>query len=287
MPGMTAQTTWPSTSAGERESRHAPLILTLFGLYARGDHNWLSVASIVSLMADLGVDGKAVRSSVSRMKRRDVLRGERHEGVAGYSPAESTLQTLAEGDRRIFQRARASGEDGWVLAVFSVPESAREKRHELRTVLTRLGFGTVASGVWAAPGNLAAETRRTLERRRLSEYVDIFTGDHFAFGDLRAKVRSWWDLEELTEMYADFLGRYAPVLDTVRERVPCPLDAFRTYVPMLTEWRRLPYRDPGLPLELLPQDWNGVAAGELFHQLNTLLGPAAAAHAAAVVDGPR
>lgn len=282
---MTAHTTSAGTAGGERESRHAPLILTLFGLYARGEHNWLSVASIIGLMADLGVESKAVRSSISRMKRRDVLRGERLEGVAGYSPADPTLQTLAEGDVRIFQRVRASREDGWVLVVFSVPESEREKRHALRTTLTQLGFGTAASGVWVAPGNLAAETRRTLERRELSEYVDIFTGDHFAFGELREKVRLWWDLDELTGMYTDFLRRYGPVLDAAAE--PEPLEAFRTYVPMLTQWRRLPYRDPGLPLELLPQDWKGVAAGELFEQLNALLRAPAAAHAAQVVDGAR
>ncbi|WP_275558194.1 PaaX family transcriptional regulator C-terminal domain-containing protein [Streptomyces sp. 5-6(2022)] len=284
---MTAQTTSATTATGERESRHAPLILTLFGLYARGEHNWLSVASLIGLMADLGVESRAVRSSVSRMKRREVLRGERREGVAGYSLADSTLQTLAEGDVRIFHRARASREDGWVLVVFSVPESEREKRHELRTALTRLGLGTVASGVWVAPGHLADEVRRTLERRGLSGYVDLFTGDHFASRDLGAKVRSWWDLGELTAMYAHFLDRYRPVLEAVTRREPQPLEAFRIYLPMLTEWRRMPYRDPGLPLELLPPEWNGVAAGELFDQLNTALSTPAAAHAAAVLHGPR
>ncbi|MGW5446378.1 PaaX family transcriptional regulator [Streptomyces asiaticus] len=279
---MTAQTTPATTVAGERESRHAPLILTLYGLYARGEHNWLSVASLIGLMADLGVESRAVRSSVSRMKRREVLRGERREGVAGYSLADSTLHTLAEGDVRIFRRARASREDGWVLVVFSVPESEREKRHALRTALTRLGFGTAASGVWIAPGHLADEARRTLERRELSSYVDIFTGDHVAFGDPRQKVRSWWDLGELAAMYADFLHRYGPVLDAVTHREPQPLEAFRTYVPMLTQWRRMPYRDPGLPLELLPPEWNGVAAGELFDRLHTLLSAPAAAHAAGV-----
>ncbi|GAA1093503.1 hypothetical protein GCM10009577_14480 [Streptomyces javensis] len=58
--------------------------------------------------------------------------------------------------------------------------------------------------------------------------------------DPRQKVRSWWDLDELTAMYADFLHRYGPVLDAVTHREPRPLEAFRTYVPMLTQWRRMP-----------------------------------------------
>ena len=40
---------------------------------------------------------------------------------------------------------------------------------------------------------------------------------------------------------------------------------------MLTEWRRLPYLDPGLPLDVLPPDWNGSRAAELFTDLDGVL----------------
>ena len=49
------------------------LILSLYGLYARDEHNWLSVSAVVRLMGDLGVDSAGVRSSISRLKRRGVL----------------------------------------------------------------------------------------------------------------------------------------------------------------------------------------------------------------------
>ncbi|PWK87191.1 PaaX family transcriptional regulator [Lentzea atacamensis] len=273
------------TAAPAGRDRLGPLIITIFGLYARGEHNWLSVASVVQLMADLGVEGQAVRSSISRLKRRGVVRSERRDGAAGYALAEPTLETLAEGDARIFERRRATAGDGWLVVVFSVPESEREKRHALRTSLTQLGFGTAAPGVWVAPGNLATETRRTLERRGLAEYVDIFTGHHFAFGDLRSKVREWWDLDELADLYADFVRRHRPVLDAVADRVTTPEQAFQLYVPMLTQWRRLPYSDPGLPLSLLPPGWNGVTAEALFEQLNTTLSAPAREHALAVIHG--
>ncbi len=233
-------------------------------------------------MADFGVEGQAVRSSISRLKRRGVVLSDRRDGAAGYALAETTLETLAEGDARIFERRRATAEDGWLVVVFSVPESEREKRHALRTSLTQLGFGTTAPGVWVAPGNLAVETRRTLERRGLSDYVDLFTGQHFAFGDLRSKVRSWWDLDELADLYADFLRRHRPELDVT---LTTPAQAFGLYVPMLTQWRRLPYSDPGLPLSLLPPGWNGVTAEALFEQLNTTLSAPAREHALAVIHG--
>jgi phenylacetic acid degradation operon negative regulatory protein len=61
---------------------------------------------------------------------------------------------------------------------------------------------------------------------------------------------------------------------TTTESEPEPAEAFRHYVPLLTQWRRLPYLDPGLPTELLPTDWNAVAARQVFQQLHgMLLGP--------------
>ncbi len=269
--------------ANTDNARLGQLILTIFALYGRAEGNWLSVASIVALMADLGADGQAVRSSVSRLKRRGVLDGERRGAAAGYCLTAPTLEALAEGDVRIFKRPRATEADGWLVVVFSVPESERDKRHALRTSLTRLGFGTAAPGVWVAPGGIAEETRHTLERRGLGEYVDLFAGQHLAFGDLGSKVREWWDLGELTALYAHFFARYAPDRDRVSAGMVTPAGAFGLYLPMLTEWRRLPYRDPGIPLSLLPPDWNGVAAGELFGALDSALGAPARDHALRVI----
>jgi phenylacetic acid degradation operon negative regulatory protein len=268
---------------GGQESRPAQLIITLFALYARSEGNWLSIASIVSLMADLGIEGQAVRSSIHRLKRRGVLLSKRRGGAAGYALAEPTIEVLAEGDVRIFERVRATPADGWVVVTFSVPESERQKRHELRASLTRLGFGNVSPGVWVAPAHLAAEARHMLERRMLAEYVDLFIGEHVAFGDPRAKIRRWWDLAELSTLQEDFLAQWRPALPLAAARGTAPVDAFRVYVPMLTQWRRLPYRDPGLPLSLLPDDWNGVEAGKLFDSLDEALRPLAQKHALAIV----
>lgn len=265
------------------ETQPRRLIVTLFGLYARAQNNWLAVAAVIRLMNDLGVDSPAVRSSISRLKRRGMLVGERHGGAAGYSLAPGTLEMLAEGDVRIFERKRATLDDGWLTVVFSVPESERGKRHELRTELTRLGFGTAASGVWIAPANVAHETREMLGRRGLSGYVDMFQGAHLGFGDLRSKVREWWDLDELAGLYSEFLGRYRPVMEAAGAESLTARDAFRAYVPALTDWRRLPYLDPGLPLELLPPGWNGVTAGRLFDDLNRTLGGPAREHAMGLI----
>lgn len=259
------------------------LITSLYGLYARAEHDWLSVASLVRLMADLDVDAAAVRSSVSRLKKRDVLRSVKVDGRAGYALAPHTLEILREGDQRIFSRPRATADDGWLVVVFSVPEAEREKRHALRSQLVRLGFGTAAPGVWVAPGTLYDETVRALDRLSLTAFTEFFRGDYLGSGDVSARVETWWDLAGMASLYEQFCASYAPVRTPGREL--SPEDAFRTYVPMLTAWRRLPYLDPGLALEYLPDGWRGVWAGELFTDLDAVLRGPADAHVQAVLRG--
>jgi phenylacetic acid degradation operon negative regulatory protein len=263
-----------TSQAGALQPRQ--LIVTLYGLYAREFGGWLSIAAVVRLMAALGVEEPAVRSSISRLKRRGLLDARRTQGVAGYALTDVAQEILTDGDARIFGRRRADESDGWLLVVFSVPESERDKRHQLRSQLTRLGFGTVAPGVWVAPGHLADEAAEVLTRRGLADYVELFRGAHLALGQLPDNVAHWWDLGQLEVRYAEFLERQDPV----RERVAAgggvePGQAFADYVRLLTDWRRLPYADPGLPLELLPGDWNGARAADLFTELRgRLAGPA-------------
>ena len=219
------------------------------------------------------MDEPAVRSSISRLKRRGILEAERVDGRAGYALSSRAREILDEGDRRIFDRARASLRDGWVLAVFSVPESERQKRHMLRSRLAWLGFGTVGPGVWIAPGHLEAETRDVLARQGLADYVDLFHADYLGFGSVEGEAASWWDLDSLDALYRDSSKPSSPCWRGGRRAGSrtTPGEAFADYVRVLTAWRRLPYLDPGLPPELLPPQWSGAAAADLFFALQRRL----------------
>lgn len=261
------------------------LIVTIYGLYAREVGGWLSVSALIRLMGEVGVDEPAVRSSISRLKRRGILHAEKVDGIAGYALSGQARAILDEGDRRIFERPRATPENGWVLAVFSVPESERQKRHTLRSRLAWLGFGTVAAGVWIAPGHLEDETRDVLQRYGLSPYVDLFRADYLGFADMAAEVSTWWDLSGLERLYDEFVTIHQPVLQRWRRRrTSDDGEAFADYVRALTAWRRLPFLDPGLAPELLPRGWHGARAAELFFALRDRLAEPSHRHVEAVTD---
>lgn len=259
------------------------LIVTVYGLYARQSAGWLAVQSLIRLMDGVGVGEPAVRSAISRLKRRGVLVARSRRGVAGYELSRQGRSILAEGDQRIFGRRRAEPDDGWVLAVFSVPEAERRRRHQLRSRLSWLGFGTVAAGVWVAPAYLAEETAQVLQRHGLTGYVDLFAAQHVGPGDVTAEVAGWWDLDGLARLYTDFVTAHSPVLRRwQRRRTTADDEAFADYVTALTAWRRLPFLDPGLPLEVLPARWPGLRAAALFDALQDRLAGPAHRHLSAV-----
>jgi phenylacetic acid degradation operon negative regulatory protein len=292
---MTTSTGPASRSNDALAAQPRALIVTIYGLYARAVGGWLSVAALIKLMADLGVEEPAVRSAISRLKLRGLVEPSRVNGAVGYALSDRGTEILAEGDRRIFDRPPSAAADGadWLLAVFSVPEHERSRRHALRSRLTWLGFGTVAAGVWIAPGQLADETRDVLAADELSGYVTLFTAGYLAFADVHEEVRKWWDLDRLEQLYQAFIDSAGPVLARWQAAGPQTSDAglpdeagqgaaFADYVRVLTAWRRLPFLDPGLPPELLPPDWHGARAAELFHQLQQRLSGPAAEHVLAV-----
>jgi phenylacetic acid degradation operon negative regulatory protein len=283
---VVAETNEPGGDATARSARLRHLIVTVYGLYARSGGGWLSVAALIRLLADLGVDEPAVRSAISRLKRRGILEAGRQGGSAGYQLSAEALAILREGDARIFRQRRAVLADGWLLAVFSVPEAERHRRHVLRSELTRLGFGMVAPGVWIVPAHPDDATAETLRRLGLDSYADLFHADHLAFGDPADKVRRWWDLDEIQARYVAFSQAYEPVLAQLQQGGSCrDGEAFAQYVRVLTDWRQLPYLDPGLPGELLPPGWTGIRAGEQFFALRALLEEPARAYVQRVLSG--
>jgi phenylacetic acid degradation operon negative regulatory protein len=281
-----AETNEPGGDASARSARPRHLIVTVYGLYARSGGGWLSVAALIRLLAELGVDEPAVRSAISRLKRRGILEARRQEGSAGYQLSAEALAILREGDARIFRRRRATLADGWLLAVFSVPEAERHRRHVLRSELTRLGFGMVAPGVWIVPAHLDDATAQTLRRLRLDAYADLFHAEHLAFGDPAGKVRRWWDLDQLEHRYEAFIQAYEPVLRRWENGTDTEREAFSDYVRVVTDWRQLPYLDPGLPAELLPTGWVGLRATEEFFALRALLEEPARAFVRGVITLP-
>jgi len=259
------------------------LLLDIYGSFVRELGGWISIAGLIVLMSDLGVDEQAVRAATSRMKRRGLLTSSRKHAW-GYGLTPRAERILARGDRRIFQTVDPNSDGKWIVAAFSVPESNRDRRHVLRSRLVWLGLGNLAPGVWIGPAHVLDDVRDTLAELDLGRYVDIFIGQYHGFADVKAMVARAWDLDELRALHTAFLNEHRGVLDPWQKQRNNDRQAFIDYTLAVTQWRKLPFLDPGFAEDVLPPNWEGRRASRLFHEILHRLRPPALAYVRKVAN---
>lgn len=251
------------------------LIISLFELYS--PNTSISASALVSLLDKLDVGQGAARSSISRLKSKNILErtSSAHSPRYALYPEVGALQHRYA--QRVFNPERSNIGDPWALVIFSVPEPKRQYRYALKRELTGLGFGFVAPAVAIAPHNALDEALTRLEQHDLLQYITYFTADYGAASDLPRKVAEWWDLPALEKQYQTFIGRYEPLLkslETTGANESAALrnnESFAIYVPLYTRWKFFPYHDPNIPLPLLPADWPAPKAKAIFYKLHDLL----------------
>lgn len=260
--------------------RPQSLIFTIYGAYSRSIDGWMSVGALLELLRKIGVEDAAVRSALSRFKRRGALLSESRDGLAGYALSPNARRAFDTGDARVLERREPPSSDRWVLIAFSIPEKSRDLRYRLRSRLSRVGFAQVTGGLWVAPEGLETDARLVIESLGVSEHVDVFRSEHVAFRNLADAVGQWWDLDSIAGEYTDFAISFAPLMNDYQSGAvgTTPLQAFIDYTRVLTSWRPLPYRDPGLPAAYLPPRWAGIQATQVFFYFHDTLSALAQQH---------
>lgn len=267
---------------GLKPLKSRSMYVSFLGAIVRRLGGWTPIAGTVELMGQLGLDASSVRTSVSRLKSRGWLEPETRDGSRGYLLTPDALDALAAGDEVIWHaRQNADLKDGWCIVNFSVPEADRSRRHQLRAHLGALGFGNVGAGVWIAPARMLPAASRALEELELTHLASMFVGQYSGGQDIRTLVQNSWDLEELNRGYKDFMGCHQASVERLATSTSISgEDAFAGYMTAVDHWRRLPFRDPGLPTELLGEDWAAPVAVALFERCVQLLEGRALGHAA-------
>ena len=255
-----------------RPGSTASLLRTLIGLYLRPLGGWISAADLVALAADLGIPAAPARTGIARLKQKGLLLPERRDAV-GYRLSPAAVPMLERGDRRIFRMQEMTDDDPWCLVSFSIPESARSVRHQLRRRLQWIGAGVVSPALWVCPGHLRAEAEQILDELGARRWATLFDASAPApAGTLAEAAAAWWDLDALRGEHEAFQASLTALPDA----------PFPAYVHLIDRWRVLPYTDPGLPPAMLPADWPGGRSFEAFARLSAAWAAPALAHVRAV-----
>ncbi len=252
------------------------LIFTLFGDYieARGGVAW--TPSLLRMLELLEVSERAARSTLSRMGQKGWLESERIGRYSRYRLTRRGKHIVDEGGARIFEPRRKEWDGHWHMVVYSVPEEKRHIRTDLRKRLGWLGFGQLAPGVWIAPNDRREAVASDLEDLEAFPYAVYFSDMHLNFASNAEIVERCWDLEGINALYREFLDRYEPLLKSYRRdssdgKPLSPEASFQLRFWVALEYSQFPRRDPNLPPELLPKDWLGTRANEVFYEFRRLL----------------
>ena len=237
------------------------MLLTVLGEYVLPSHEAVWQETLVGALEALEHKTQSARQALARSVAGGWLTRERHGRRARLSLTAPTAEILSTGAERIYSFGedwRWEGE--WLLVVLRVPEHRRDLRNRMRTRLEWAGFGSIGGGVWITPhADRESEIRLPRDSDGALELL-TFGARLASFGDPRAVVAGAWDLEDVRAEYDSFVREFG------RLRPRTPEAVFRAQTMLVHEWRKFPFLDPDLPVDLLPTNWPRSRAREVFRE---------------------
>lgn len=267
------------------------MIITVYGdaIAPRGGTVWLG--SLITLLAPLGLNQRLVRTSVFRLSREGWLNSQQIGRRSFYSISEVGQRRFASAFRRIYAKPYVQWDGVWRLVITSQIDGVQ--RETLRRELSWMGFGMIAPGMMAHPMVDMDSVTGVLQDLGLKDdaiTMQANTDTSLNSPPLKRLVRECWNLDQLSQSYKQFLDRFRPIWKAMENAQDLePEQCFKVRTLLIHEYRRILLRDPQLPDELLPADWEGASARLLCRNLYKLILGQSELHLSHVLetaDGP-
>ena len=246
--------------------------LVLFKIYLGAD--WKLVGDPPEADSSGGWQGLGESfPEIPKFDARKILRALRFLLKQGYielAPSEAHLvpQITEAGGKRldsifpVYQKERPWNQKFYLIN-YDIPVSKNSQRDALRLFLKSLGCVMLQSSVWLTPYNPLEVLGKFVEQKGLADSVVVSVLlDEWAFGGREVPVvlNEIYGLEEVGRRYREFVERVGGLGGRVGAGKVERMELAFEYFAVLNA-------DPQLPFELLPQDWAGAQAQELFEKL--------------------
>ncbi|CAG0959361.1 Transcriptional repressor PaaX [Burkholderiales bacterium] len=261
------------------------LIVTVWGdaLVPHGGVAWL--AALIRLLADLGVNERAVRTGIFRVARDGWLEAEPVGRRSRYRLTAGGSERFARAFHRVYDAPFEPWDGEWEAVVAHGEGAGPAARRRLRDELAWAGFAAFAPGVHLRPARRDGAPARIVDALGAGRAVIGFDARESPDADLptlASRAESVYALAALAGDYRRFLARFSGVTAAFRRRVsPDPAQAFAIRTLLVHAYRRVRLRDPQLPREVLPPDWPGADAYRLCRDFYRVAQPLAQSHLAA------
>ncbi|SIS74549.1 PaaX family transcriptional regulator [Alicyclobacillus vulcanalis] len=259
--------------------RPASLCFTIFGDNFRDLNVKVWVGSLIRYLGALGVTENAARVTFSRMVQQGLLEVFRNGQKSYYALSEQGKRRILDGVRRVYNWEEPRWDREWQVVVCNVSQLERETRERLRHELEWMGFGSLGRDLWVSPHKRYNALRQMLEEYGLTNRVHVFTALYEGPQFMQDVVHQAWDMEDVARRYDAFVVEFSSRHQMFHQKMVMgeltAEEAFVERTQLVHEFRKFLFIDPRLPTELLPPDWIGNEARQLFRRHHEFLSPLA------------
>jgi len=251
------------------------LLFDLWGDYIQHVGGEVYTSTLACYLSKFGIREPTLRQALSRMSREGWLKSRRVAARSCYSLTPRGERRIVEASRRVYNPVDLPWDGQWRILTYSIPESLRDRRDDLRKELTWTGFGPLATGTWISPNPLEDAISELVARYGMEPYVATFVSRHVGPGSAQELVQRCWDLEAIQTSYGHFIDHWAPRMAACNPTHTADDLCFVERIELVHDYRKFLFVDPGLPQELLPDGWRGAQARQLFQAYYSRLEPGA------------
>lgn len=158
---------------------------------------------------------------------------------------------------RLPYRAFGGWDDRWRVIIFDVPETDRKYYLALQERMRELGWKPIRSGVYISPHPTQSSIKRMATDFGISQHLTIMEVERLEHE--KQSIASIWRLDDINNQYENFIKR----AHRERKRAYWPLRAKE----LERQFALIYGTDPHLPDSLLPTDWLGTKAYEVYKEI--------------------
>ncbi len=162
-----------------------------------------------------------------------------------------------------FRFLKETWDGKWRIISYEIPEKKRELRDRLRREMQGWGLGPWHRSFWITPHPVLTILKSLTSQKEEEQYIQAFDADH-TFGDKEVLIEKVWGKSALDKKYRELFKKWHDVLSGKEEKPEKLQKVVNDYVTILKD-------DPGLPKELLGEQWIGFEGWNIFKEIRSIL----------------
>ncbi|OGK21977.1 hypothetical protein A2866_02315 [Candidatus Roizmanbacteria bacterium RIFCSPHIGHO2_01_FULL_39_8] len=151
----------------------------------------------------------------------------------------------------------------WRILSYEIPEKKRELRDRLRREVAGWGLGPWHRSFWLTPHPIIENLRQLVSQKEEEQYIQAFEAGHI-FGDKNTLIEKVWQKTILDRDYREAFKQWHEILSQEGEKA----DKFKKVINKYIELLKV---DPGLPKDLVGNNWIGFEAFHIYKEIRGIL----------------